>query len=172
MVSEIIIFRYLRIFLRNIKLCCDFFTNGHSKLGSDISVHHIYYQEGYFRQTNGEKIGTFESLPISIKETDKIYDANTTGVRAWIWDIALNKNNNPVITYARYPDEHNHEYYYTQWNGSKWIDKRIINSGSYTTIRKTGKKVFREFILNNDDKTLPDFLRVKIYLECDSTLIN
>jgi hypothetical protein len=117
------------------------FTNGHPKLGSDISVHHIYYQEGYFRQTNGEKIGTFENLPISIKETDKIYDANTTGVRAWVWDIALDKNDNPVVTYAQYPDEHNHEYYYAKWDGSKWIDKKIVNSGSYITIIKPGKKI-------------------------------
>jgi hypothetical protein len=117
------------------------FTNGHPKLGSDISVHHIYYQEGYFRQTNGEKIGTLENLPISIKKTDKIYDANKTGVRAWIWDIALDKNNNPVVTYARYPDEQNHEYYYAKWDGNKWIDKKIINSGSYITIIKPSKKI-------------------------------
>lgn len=110
------------------------FTNGHPKLGSDISVHHMYYQKGYFRQTNGEKIGTFENLPIKIKETGKIYDADKTGVRGWIWDIALDKNNNPVVTYARYPDEQNHEYYYAKWDGSKWIDKKIINSGSYITI--------------------------------------
>lgn len=117
------------------------FTNGHPKLGSDISVHHMYYQKGYFRQTNGEKIGTFENLPIKIKETGKIYDADKTGVRGWIWDIALDKNNNPVVTYARYPDEQNHEYYYAKWDGSKWIDKKIINSGSYITIIKPGEKI-------------------------------
>ncbi len=117
------------------------FTNGHPKLGSDISVHHMYYQKGYFRQTNGEKIGTFENLPIKIKETGKIYDADKTGVRGWIWDIALDKSNNPVVTYARYPDEQNHEYYYAKWDGSKWIDKKIINSGSYITIIKPGEKI-------------------------------
>ncbi len=117
------------------------FTNGHPKLGSDISVHHMYYQKGYFRQTNGEKIGTFENLPIKIKETGKIYDADKTGVRGWIWDIALDKSNNPVVTYARYPDEQNHEYYYAKWDGSKWIDKKIMNSGSYITIIKPGEKI-------------------------------
>lgn len=117
------------------------FTNGHPKLGSDISVHHMYYQKGYFRQTNGEKIGTFENLPIKIKDTGKIYDADKTGVRGWIWDIALDKSNNPVVTYARYPDEQNHEYYYAKWDGSKWIDKKIINSGSYITIIKPGEKI-------------------------------
>ncbi len=117
------------------------FTNGHPKLGSDISVHHMYYQKGYFRQTNGEKIGTFENLPIKIKETGKIYDADKTGVRGWIWDIALDKSNNPVVTYARYPDEQNHEYYYAKWDGSRWIDKKIINSGSYITIIKPGEKI-------------------------------
>lgn len=117
------------------------FTNGHPKLGADISVHHVYYQEGYFRQTNGKKIGTLENLPVVIKETGKVYDANTTGVRSWIWDIALDKNNNPVVTYARYPDEHNHIYHYARWDGNKWIDKEIVNSGKYITIIKPGKQI-------------------------------
>ncbi|WP_352421797.1 BNR-4 repeat-containing protein [Proteiniphilum sp.] len=117
------------------------FTNGHPKLGEDISVHHIYYQDGYFSQTNGKKIGTFENLPICIKETDKVYNANSIGVRAWIWDIALDKKNNPVVTYARYPDEYNHEYHYAKWDGNKWIDKKIVNSGSYITIIRPGEKI-------------------------------
>ncbi len=117
------------------------FTNGHPKLGSDISVHHMYYQKGYFRQTNGEKIDTYENLPVAIKKTGKIYDANETGIRAWIWDIALDKNNNPVVTYTRYPDEKNHEYHYAKWDGNKWISKKIVNSGSYITIIKPGKKL-------------------------------
>ncbi|OJV36095.1 MAG: hypothetical protein BGO33_08595 [Bacteroidia bacterium 43-41] len=117
------------------------FTNGHPKLGSDISVHHIYYQNGHFRQTSGEKIGTFENLPISIKNTNKMHDANKTGVRAWIWDIALDKNSNPVVTYTQYPDEQNHEYYYARWDGNKWINKKIVNSGSYITIIKPSEKI-------------------------------
>lgn len=117
------------------------FTNGHPKLGVDVSVHHMYYQDGYFRQTNGEKIGTLNELPVAIKNTNKIYDADKAGVRAWIWDIALDRQNNPVVTYARYPDEQNHEYYYATWDGKKWKDEKIVNSGPYITIIKSGKKL-------------------------------
>lgn len=117
------------------------FTNGHPKLGEDISVHHMYYEDGRFMQTDGEKIKSFTDLPVLINETNMLYDSKETGVRAWIWDIALDKNNNPVATYARYPDEKNHEYYYAKWDGVKWNSKKIINSGSYITIIKPGKEV-------------------------------
>ncbi len=117
------------------------FTNGHPKLGVDISVHHMYYQHGCFRQTNGEKIGTYKDLPVAIKETGKIYDANKSGIRGWIWDIALDKDNNPVVTYTTYPDENNHEYHYSKWDGNKWASEPIVNSGSYITKIKPGKKL-------------------------------
>lgn len=117
------------------------FTNGHPKLGSDISVHHMYYQKGYFWQTNGEKIDSYENLPVAIKKTGKIYDASKTGIRAWIWDIALDKNNNPVVTYTRYPNEKNHEYYYAKWDGDNWVSTKIVNSGSYMTIIRPDRKL-------------------------------
>lgn len=117
------------------------FTNGHPKLGKDISVHHMYYQDGFFKQTDGDKIKPFDELPVAINETDMLYDAKEGGVRAWIWDIALDKNNNPVVTYARYPDEKNHEYYYAKWNGKDWLSEKLINSGSYITIIKPDKKL-------------------------------
>lgn len=117
------------------------FTNGHPKLGEDVSVFHMYYEDGYFRQTNGEEICDFEDLPVPIKDTRKVYDAEKTGVRGWIWDIALDKKNRPVVAYTRYPDKQNHEYHYSRWNGKRWIDTKIVNSGSYITIIKPGKKL-------------------------------
>src|SRR5690554_1370699 len=61
------------------------FTNGHPKLGEDISVHHMYYEDGCFMQTDGEKIKSFTDLPVLINETNMLYDSKETGVRAWIW---------------------------------------------------------------------------------------
>lgn len=117
------------------------FTNGHPKIGDDVAVFHMYYKDGFFRQTDGRKIGSPENLPVTISEVDKVYDPAITKVRAWIWDIALDKKGNPVVTYARYPDPTQHQYYYAKWNGKKWEDRKIAEAGPYITIIKPGKKL-------------------------------
>lgn len=117
------------------------FTNGHPKQAGDISVHHMYYTDGAFYQTNGQRIGTFEDLPVVIRTVDKVYDAEKAGVRGWIWDIALDKKNHPVVTYARYPSELEHQYYYARWNGREWVDTKIADAGPYITVIKPGRKL-------------------------------
>ena len=94
--------------------------NGHPKLGSDISVHHMYYENGYFKQTNGSIIGQYEDLPVTISEINKVYDAEMTGTLHGFGILVKIKNNSPV-KYTKYPDEKNHEYHYARWlimNGS------------------------------------------------------
>ncbi|MBK7107539.1 MAG: BNR-4 repeat-containing protein [Ignavibacteriae bacterium] len=44
-----------------------------------------------------------------------------TKIKSWIWDIAADENDNPVIVYAKFPDNKNHIYSYAKWNGEKWI---------------------------------------------------
>lgn len=117
------------------------FTNGHPKQGVDISVYHTYYQDGVFRQTNGTTICTFGETPIAIAEVDKVYDAVRNGERAWIWDIALDPENHPVVTYARYPSEMEHRYHYARWDGTRWNDQFVTNAGNYITLIKPGKKI-------------------------------
>lgn len=117
------------------------FTNGHPKQAADISVHHMYYTDGAFYQTNGKQIETFKDLPVLIKHVDRVYDADKSGVRGWIWDIALDKKNRPVVTYARYPSELQHQYYYAKWNGREWIHSKIADAGPYITVIKPGAKL-------------------------------
>lgn len=117
------------------------FTDGHPKQDAAISVYHIYYQKGEFRQTDGEKICSYEDAPVVISEVDKVYDAVKNGVRGWIWDIALDKKNHPVVTYARYPSEMEHQYHYARWNGEAWNDTKVADAGNYITIVKPGKKL-------------------------------
>lgn len=117
------------------------FTDGHPKIGDDISIYHMYYAEGQFKQTGGSPIGTTEDLPISIASVDKVYDASKTRIRAWIWDLALNSENQPVITYARYPTENDHRYHYAHWDGQKWKDEEICKSGGWMPALRQGDRV-------------------------------
>lgn len=116
------------------------FTDGHPKIGPDVSVYHMYYQKDAFYQTNGAPVARRDQLPIAIQSVNKVYDAAPSQVRAWIWDIAL-KDGAPVITYARYPSEDDHIYHYAYWENDRWVDHRLVNSGSMITVLQQGDMV-------------------------------
>jgi hypothetical protein len=116
------------------------FTDGHPKIGSDVSVYHMYYDEGVFFQTNGDTLAGMDQLPIPITSVNKLYDASETNTRAWIWDIALDRGH-PVITYTRYPTEDDHIYHYACWQNGKWVDREVVNSGSWIASLRQGDVV-------------------------------
>lgn len=116
------------------------FTDGHPKIGSDVSVFHMYYEDGTFHQSDGSPLAGWEQLPIAIKKVNKVYDAVPAQVRGWIWDIAL-KNGQPYITYARFPSEADHIYHYAYWEDGAWVDHEIVNSGSWMVALRQGDQV-------------------------------
>jgi len=132
---------YLKITSDNKSRIDVLFTDGHPKIGPDVSVFHMYYEKGNFHQTNGEILGPINGAPIEIAKVNKIYDASQSQIRGWIWDIALDKNKRPVVTYSRYPSENDHRYYYAFWDGSKWIDQEISKSGGWMPSLKQGDRV-------------------------------
>lgn len=118
------------------------FTNGHPTSKEDVSVFHMYYEKGYFKQTDGEYIASFSSKkPIKVSRINKIHDADKESIRAWIWDIALDSENKPVVTYALYSSPTNHLYYHARWDGKEWRKTKVANGEKYFTIIKPGKKI-------------------------------
>lgn len=113
------------------------FTDGHPKIGPDVSTFHMYFEHDSFFQTNGEFIRSIAGLPVPIQSVDKVYDAAPGQIRSWIWDIVL-KNGIPYITYARYPNEHNHIYHYAYWKQDHWQDYEVVNSGSWMPSLRQG----------------------------------
>ena len=46
---------------------------------------------------------------------------NSSNIRNWVWQIALDKNENPVIAYPHIDDaKTSHVYWYARWTGSEW----------------------------------------------------
>lgn len=131
---------YLKITSDNESRIDFLFTDGHPKIGSDVSVFHMYYEAGIFHQTNGDTIAGMDQLPIAIASVDKVYDASKSNVRGWIWDIAMQQGN-PVITYARFPTEDDHIYQYAYWDGVQWVDEEVVNSGSWMASLRQGDVV-------------------------------
>lgn len=134
---------YLKVSTDNKSRIDVLFTDGHPKIGA-ASVYHMYYENGAFHNTNGKPLGSFSQVPLALNQIQKVYDVEKTKVKAWIWDIALDKKRRPVVAYSQYPSVNDHIYHYARWDGKKWIDYELLNSGGYITSPEPSGKVLEE----------------------------
>jgi hypothetical protein len=106
-------------------------TNGHPRNEPTNSVHCFRYERGGFWRADGTRIGTVGGPPVSLGDCDVVYDGRTTGVRAWIWDIALDTQGRPWIAYTRLPAPADHRYCCARWDGRAWVDDEITPGGGW-----------------------------------------
>ena len=106
------------------------FTDGHPRNEPLNSIYVIYYEQGGYYQVDGSLITSADNLPVKLEESRKAYDADSTKVRSWIWDIALDKERQPFFVYTRLNEETRHQYYYARWDGSRWQHHKIAEGGS------------------------------------------
>lgn len=115
------------------------FTDGHPRDEPANSIYYACYRNGAFYTADGRKITDMTSLPIVHRQSDLVYDGRKTGVRAWIWDIAADRENRPVIAYTRLPSESDHRYHYAHWTGISWDDHEIGAAGPWFPRTPEGK---------------------------------
>lgn len=131
---------YMKVSSDNSRRIDILFTDGHPKIGA-ASIYHMYYEQGEFHQTNGDKFGSVECLPIPIDQVDKVYDVNEHHTKSWIWDIALDSKRRPIVAYTRYPSEMDHRYHYAHWDGTQWSDEELCKAGRYITVLRPGAEL-------------------------------
>lgn len=107
------------------------FTDGHPRDEPTNSVYYACYYNGAFHRADGSSICTIDDLPFEPKDATLVYDAAQTGARAWVYDIYADDKGNPAIAYARYPTEEEHIYHYAWFDGVKWNDKKMVDSGKW-----------------------------------------
>ena len=107
------------------------FTDGHPKVEPQNSVYYLKYEKGQFFKANGSRVADMSSLPIQPIKSDIVYDGKTNDVRAWVWDIALDKKGCPVIAYTQLPEETDHRYHYARWTGKNWQDAELVAAGRW-----------------------------------------
>jgi len=106
------------------------FTDGHPRQENHNSIYYLRYRGGKFFDAAGKKRGDLNKLPILQEGLPKAFDGVASNQRAWIWDIAINQDNQPVIAYTTLPEETQHFYNYGVWDGTKWNNTRICEAGS------------------------------------------
>ena len=122
---------YLKMASNNKDVIHFAFTDGHPRNEPTNSVYYMKYKNGGMYKANDEKIMDWSALPVQPSQTDMVYDAAVTKEKAWIWDVAENKEGNPVLVYSRFPTDSSHVYYYSVWDNGKWNNHELVNSGSW-----------------------------------------
>lgn len=111
-----------------------FLQSQHPDTGQ-TSVYHFYMDAsaGTFHTSDGTTISA--SKPYQPSDLTTVYDGSTT--RAWVWDIAVDSDGDPVATFATFPgnDGSDHRAQRATWNGSSWSVSEVAQMG--TTIHPT-----------------------------------
>jgi rhamnogalacturonyl hydrolase YesR len=116
------------------------FTDGHPRNESGNSVYYACYRDGAFYKADGTRICGMSELPIRPEQADKIYDGSSGGGRAWIWEIAHDAQDRPVVVYTRLPSERDHRYRYARWTGKEWLDHELCAAGGWFPQTPTGTR--------------------------------
>lgn len=105
------------------------FTDAHPRDRATNSIYFMMYKGGKLLKADGSIISDSLSKAVSPCMVDKVYDASKTFDKAWIWDIAFDEKENPVLVYARFEEENGrHSYWYARWNGKKWENHLIADA--------------------------------------------
>jgi hypothetical protein len=104
------------------------FTEAHPR-SRTTSIFYAAYRAGALWRANGTRIETLAQLPIAPGQADKVWDGPARRAKAWTWDIALDTQQRPVITFASFPTNTDHRYHYARWNGSRWVVSQVTAAG-------------------------------------------
>ncbi|RXZ84682.1 hypothetical protein EBB07_01285 [Paenibacillaceae bacterium] len=106
-------------------------TDGHPNEEAYNSIYYARYSNGSIYRADGTKVKSASDLPLRLEEIDKVFDGPACQRSAWIWDVAVNKDNHPVLVYAVFVTPEDHRYYYSQWDGAQWQTNEITAAGSW-----------------------------------------
>lgn len=119
------------------------FTDGHPRNEKTNSIYYMYYKDGAFYKVDGTKIRDIDEVgenPVEPWEASEVYDAKPEGnPKSWIWDLAEDAEGNPVLAYAKFPDDQNHIYAYAFWEKGDWKKIDLVNSGDWMPETPEGK---------------------------------
>ena len=89
------------------------------------------------RDLNGKQLSVIANGAFSVSKTDSYassYPATivdkTASIRNWVWQIALDSDERPVVAYPHIDDaKTSHAYWYARWTGSEWRRTWVQHGG-------------------------------------------
>ncbi|WP_430408910.1 BNR-4 repeat-containing protein [Kordia sp.] len=111
------------------------FTDDHPTREDTNGLYYMYYENGAFYKANGTKIKDVSQLPILQNEMDVIFESDT--MKSWNWDIAQDANENPIVTYVKFPKDDIHIYSYATFSKNEWNSYDLLEvNGWFPETRK------------------------------------
>lgn len=147
---------YMKIASNNQDVIHLAFTDGHPHVEPANSIYYLKYRQGQLYKANGEKVMGWSDLPVDPKQADMVYDARATKEKSWIWDVAEDREGNPVMVYSTFPTDTNHVYYYSIYDEGRWNNHRLVDSGSWFPhtppgVRETEPNYSGGIVLDHND---------------------
>ena len=89
------------------------------------------------RDLKGKQLSIINNGVFNVSKTDSYannYPATivdkSANIRNWVWQIALDKDEHPVIGYTHIDDaKTSHVYWHAQWNGTNWVNTWVQYAG-------------------------------------------
>lgn len=104
------------------------YTNGHPR-ETTTSIYYAAYRDGWLRHADGRRITRLGRGPIRPARGDLVYDGTRSHASSWVWDVALDAHQRPVIVYATFRNLRNHAYWYARWSGRRWSSHLMTYGG-------------------------------------------
>ena len=107
------------------------YTDGHpDRPMFNNSLYHAYLRNGTLHRSDGTAIRKLEDGPVQVAEGTRIYDGRLSlKGEAWVWDLHLDPQGNPVVAYTSHIHSGDIRYRYARWNGRAWEDGEIAHAG-------------------------------------------
>ncbi|HEX6946628.1 MAG TPA: BNR-4 repeat-containing protein [Acidimicrobiia bacterium] len=105
-------------------------TDGHPATEPHNSIYYFRRQGDTFLDVRGRSIGR-PAEPLNPADADVVFDAPANDHGGWIWDIALDEDGSPVLTYATFPRDDQHLLCWSKWDGSRWVTREVPARGGW-----------------------------------------
>ena len=93
------------------------------------SLYYLRLADDALHRADGTRVAGLRDLPLAPSRGDRVYDARPSGVRAWVWDVAVRRDGRPAIVYILLADGEDPVYMYAHWDGASWQRHRIAGAG-------------------------------------------
>ena len=93
------------------------------------SIYYLRYHADAFFHADGTRVARLRDLPVAPPRGGRVYDVDSTGERAWVWDVAADFEGHPVVVFATFPSGRAPVYHYAAWDGHAWHRHVVTDSG-------------------------------------------
>lgn len=116
------------------------YTTGHpdNELPNDVYFNEIDINSLKLKDVKGKVLATIQDGPHHVNKQPEYIAAYPNAVvehsnyRNWVWEVALDSLERPVIAMVRISaDKKNHDYYYAKWTGKEWEKVFLANAGGH-----------------------------------------